>query len=555
MAAEDATNADANANSPEVRLMQFLFVGKEYPEYQPGDWFVHKYFLVKNVPSIEELAEDTDVKKQLLPIELINKAYNSKLVQNPETLVFALAVCARQDKSQALRQAAYKAVQTICKSTQHFLLFIKFAHQLSNQKDLMSADAEKSNGWGHGLRTTVNNWYLSKEPLELVKCVTRYKSRYGWKHKDIIKLCHTNPTSPEMEVITAYIIFGIKEAQKNFKDKPNTEQILKYIQDVEDFKHCEDEITCARLLEVNDFSLDHVPGNMLKSEEVWNALIPTLDIATLLNNLQRIHNLGLLKPNAPSVEKLIDQISNEQKLQTDKVHPALVLLTIKNYENSGKPLSYEKRKIKEQAKKPLPPPPAPNSKIIDALYKTLNSTFAYLEPTNLRYMITINTNKIMLESRAWRNGNLNGLEAGCIIALSLLRSEENVTIATFDNAGVHIANIEKTLSFPQTMRKLQQATPGTVKLNEPMVWASQQNNRYDVFINVVDQINEKNDKSEKVVAAYRTSMKLPQAKLINCVVCSPTTYHKKKIDKSNLIICGFDANVPTIITAFAKSLF
>lgn len=62
---------DSDLTDPETRLSQFLYVGKEYPDYQPGNWFVHNYFLAKNVPSIEELAEDTD--KQWVPIQIITK--------------------------------------------------------------------------------------------------------------------------------------------------------------------------------------------------------------------------------------------------------------------------------------------------------------------------------------------------------------------------------------------------------------------------------------------------------------------------------------------------
>lgn len=56
---------------PEIRLSRFLYVGKEYANYQPGYWFVHNYFIIKNVPSIEELAGNEE--KQLVPIELIIK--------------------------------------------------------------------------------------------------------------------------------------------------------------------------------------------------------------------------------------------------------------------------------------------------------------------------------------------------------------------------------------------------------------------------------------------------------------------------------------------------
>lgn len=56
---------------PEIRLARFLYIGKEYANYQPGYWFAHNYFIIKNVPSIEELAENEE--KQLVPIELIIK--------------------------------------------------------------------------------------------------------------------------------------------------------------------------------------------------------------------------------------------------------------------------------------------------------------------------------------------------------------------------------------------------------------------------------------------------------------------------------------------------
>lgn len=58
------------------------------------------------------------------------------------------------------------------------------------------------------------------------------------------------------------------ENSNNQSENPNINEILKYIQDVEDFKHCEDEVRAAALLETYGFSLEHVPGHLLKSKEV-----------------------------------------------------------------------------------------------------------------------------------------------------------------------------------------------------------------------------------------------------------------------------------------------
>lgn len=60
----------------------------------------------------------------------------------------------------------------------------------------------------------------------------------------------------------------IKADLNNQSENPNINEILKYIQDVEDFKHCEDEVRAAALLETYGFSLEHVPGHLLKSKEV-----------------------------------------------------------------------------------------------------------------------------------------------------------------------------------------------------------------------------------------------------------------------------------------------
>lgn len=32
--------------------------------------------------------------------------------------------------------------------------------------------------------------------MDFIECVTKYKSRYGWKHKDIIKMAHPLGNSP-----------------------------------------------------------------------------------------------------------------------------------------------------------------------------------------------------------------------------------------------------------------------------------------------------------------------------------------------------------------------
>lgn len=63
-----------------------------------------------------------------------------------------------------------------------------------------------------------------------------------------------------------------------------------------------------------------------------------MSLTDIITNLQRIHNLGFLNPNGAMVAKVLDSIS-EQNVTAEKIHPAVFLVAVKNYENSGKYVS------------------------------------------------------------------------------------------------------------------------------------------------------------------------------------------------------------------------
>ncbi|KAI4491298.1 hypothetical protein M0802_010231 [Mischocyttarus mexicanus] len=518
--------------SPEEQMSAFLYVGKELPLYQPDNLIAPNYFSAINLTCIETLAADEN--KSLLPIEIILKTFESNLVPHYETLIFALAVCCKQVCSESLRHAAYAIVGKICSLPEHFILFIKFTSELSKRKIPMQHSAKPSHGWGHGLRKTVNNWYLSKEPLELAKCVTRCKGRHGWKHKDIVKLSHPHPNTPEKEVILKYIIHGLDKTKNSFADNSDVQELIEYVEMVENFKHCNDIVQAAGLLEKYKLTLDHVPGHMLKSSEIWNSLIPSMDLHTLLSNLQRIHNLGLLKADAPIIDKIIDEITNKDRLAFSNIHPIFIYITLQNYRQSGK--------VDGDG----------SSHHFDQHVKLLTSN--NLKPTGLRYMITINANKVMWESHTWHNGIMNGAEAGFLIAYTLSRCEKNTIFAVFDMFDVNIVNLNQSLDFFSLISTYQPMSNKNIHLSTPIKWASKENVQYDVFINVVDNVVDYNE-SEKDFEEYKKQMNLPHAKLINCVVCSSKTYKEDLYNKNILTIYGFDATVPMVIQAFAKSLF
>lgn len=125
--------------------------------------------------------------------------------------------------------------------------------------------------------------------------------------------------------------------------------------------------------------------------------------------------------------------------------------------------------------------------------------------------MTISTNKSM-EAHTWQNGNMTGIETASLIALILLRSEENVTIATYKNVGIYIANVYKTNSFEDILKTLKSMPIGNTNSSKPIVWAKKHSKQYDVFINIIDQIYLKHDESQENLLLYKEHLQLPNTK-------------------------------------------
>jgi len=118
----------------------------------------------------------------------------------------------------------------------------------------------------------------------------------------------------------------------------------------------------------------------------------------------------------------------------------------------------------------------------------------------------------MLDERAWHNGNMTGAETGCLIAMILLRCETDVTVATFKQHGLYTANVNKTQSYSEILKTLQEIPAAGTNMSKPLLWAMKQKAKYDVFINIVDQVYEYCDESQKALISYRNELNLPQTK-------------------------------------------
>nr|CAD7421487.1 unnamed protein product [Timema poppensis] len=170
--------APVMTTSPETRLKRFLHYGRETGLYQPGNRLLQDYYVRDNLGAINTLVTEgkatetvshivkvtetvshivkvtetvshivkvtetvshivkvtetvSHIVKVTETVSHIVKAFSDGYSAHPESLVFALAMCARTD-NQALQQAAYNAVKTVCKAPRFLFLFVMFNDKLAD---------------------------------------------------------------------------------------------------------------------------------------------------------------------------------------------------------------------------------------------------------------------------------------------------------------------------------------------------------------------------------------------------------------------------------------
>ncbi|KAI5642420.1 TROVE domain-containing protein [Phthorimaea operculella] len=304
------------------QLERFLHTGNEVPKYFPGCWASHKYFTVDKLQTINTaLANGTC---NLEVVQTILKAYKDGWYTRFETIAFALTKCLLLG-TPAVKEATYKAAAVVCNTPEELMTFNKFTRLLKT-------------GNGRGWCKYVQEWYLKKDPMELAKEMTRVRSRHGRSHKTLIRKSHVKvPTEDTArDAVVKYAIFGLKRAKQMMGDKPGTKEIFEYIQKVEDMRHCEDPAAAATMAAQHRFTIDHVPGHLLTSQDVWNAILPQFTLNQLLYNILRIHNMGFLTNDSTTTAILISLLNNQEVIQKSNITPLAVYITLCNYKKKSK---------------------------------------------------------------------------------------------------------------------------------------------------------------------------------------------------------------------------
>ena len=161
-----------------TRLRRFLILGSEGGSYYAGE----RKLTLDNIDAVKRCIQDE-------PYGVIKEIVNLSVARRAPkvgTLLFTLAlVASRNIKSQErededIRHAAMAALHQVAITGSHLQMFIDYVDGMR--------------GWGRSLRSAVANWYCERPVRNAAYQAVKYRSRYNWTHRDLLRKAHPKTT-------------------------------------------------------------------------------------------------------------------------------------------------------------------------------------------------------------------------------------------------------------------------------------------------------------------------------------------------------------------------
>lgn len=519
-----------------TRLDRFLILGSEGGSYYAKE----QKLTIENIKAVQECLKADGFRTIARIIEISD---SGRAPKNDPALL-ALAVCTTSDQI-GVRQAAFVALPKVARIGTHLFHFVAFAQELR--------------GWGRGLKSAVADWYLGQRIDRLAEQVVKYQQRDGFSHRDLLRLCHVQPTNLEQHAIIRWVLNTPIREVSELKDKSG-EVVRRYpgvdaglprvIEGHEKLQTCKSPKEAASLVREYNLVRESVPTELLASAEVWDALLDRMPITALIRNLGNLSKHGVLKPLGSRVSEVVDRITTQADLSKGRVHPIQILMAAKTYASG--------RGLRGSGEWTVVQP------IVDALDTAYYLAFGFLEPSNKRYYLGLDISGSMWGGEVAGIPGFTPAVASGAMAMTAVKLEKQYYAAGFTSGagsrGWSRGSAMTPVSLNPNMRldtvvsemeKLSQFMGGT-DCALPMLDALDKKLDVDVFVIYTDSETwAGNMHPVKALEQYRQKTGIP-AKLVVVGMVSNGFSIADPADGGMLDVVGFDSATPQIIGDFAR---
>lgn len=504
--------------APLERLRRFLVLGTEGGTYYASEREITK----ANADVVLAWARErsTELVDEVVSISTAGRAPRN----NPA--LFALAAAASLGDEEG-RKAALAALPQVARTGTHLFQFAGYIEQFR--------------GWGRGLRRAIADWYVSKPVDAVAYQAVKYRQREGWSHRDLLRLAHPATDETDRKQLFDWIC-GRGE------DGPAI---------VTGFQRAQSATTVRDWVDALDacpsLSWEMLPDAALNEADVWAKLLDNgVPQTALLRQLPRLTRLGLLAPMSDTLARVVNQITDRERLRKARVHPVNVLVAARTYASGT---SARGRSEWE-----------PVAQVIDALDAAFYTAFGAVEPANKRTLLALDVSGSMTVS-------LSGLpisarEVSAALALVTAATEPNTTIVGFTGGSGRWApsvfartrqttepltklKISSRQRLDDAIRSVSDLPFGGTDCALPMLWATANKVKVDTFVIYTD--NETWAGSvhpHQALRQYRDWSGI-DARLVVVGLTATDFTIADPADPGMLDIAGFDAALPTLLTDFS----
>jgi 60 kDa SS-A/Ro ribonucleoprotein len=507
------------------RLDRFLILGSE-----GGSYYASEQKLTQE--NAEALAACVQKDGPATVRRIVEISEQGRAPKNDPAL-FALAYASAKGNAET-RAAALDALPRVARIGTHLFHFADFVNAMR--------------GWGRGLRRGVGDWY-KLQPLErLAEQATKYQSRDGWSHDDLLRLCHVRFADPERNAIARWIHGGAEAVNRARELKDRDGQVIRIYGpvDAELPSRIEGHIKlqaaatasqAARLIREYGLVRESVPTELLKEKEVWQALLEDMPMTAMIRNLGNLSKCGLLTPMSTAAGLVIERL-NEDALKKARVHPIQILIAQKTY-------AAGRGSRGAGIWTPVP-------QVVDALDDAFYAAFKTITPTGKRFYLGLDVSGSMSVGSVAGVEGLTPRAASSAMAMVTARSEKQYYIAAFQDRMVELS-ISLRQRLDDICKKTERLPFGATDCAQPMLDALARRIPVDVFAVYTDSETWCGQTHPTVaLARYRQAMGIAAKLVVVGMVSSGFTIADPD-DGGMLDVVGFDAATPQVISQFAES--
>lgn len=485
-----------------MRLDRFLVLGAEGGSYYASERKLTK----ENAKTIVSLIKEdgVGVVNHVLEVSNEGRAYKN------DPALFVLALCFAEG-NQETKDAAHDALPKVARIGTHLFAFVEYATSLR--------------GWGRALKRAVSDWYRIKDAEGLNYQLSKYRQRGGWSQRDVVRLTHPKPESPEKNQSYQYAVGKLT----------NFDEATSYLQAVNKVKTANN-YEIAKLIREHNLPREVLPTEALKDKEVWAALFERMPMTAMIRNTATMTTVGLLEPMNDNTKEFIRRVNDSEVLKKARIHPIQVLAALLTY-SSGQGARGSKTWTPVQS-------------IVDGLDKSFYQTFKTVVPTGKRIMLAVDVSGSMGMGTICGVPNMTPRHGAAAMALTIANTESDYAIYGFGTTFKEL-NISPKQSLDQAMKNMSLPFQGT-DCALPMLHAIEKKMEIDAFVVITDNETWAGKMHPfEALKTYRKKFNIP-AKLVTVGMVSNGFTIADPNDAGMLDVVGFDTNAPVVIADFIR---